>query len=357
VRDGAATTLQAVWLDDPAAIRGEWDELADRLHARPWLRPGWFEAWFDAFGTGTMQVAAIRTSGRLTAVAPVVYEAGALRSPTNWHTPEFGVVAEDDASRAAIADALFRRRPRRISVDFLDPAGSGLDECRLSAATAGYRVLVRTLQRSPYVAIGDSFDEYLEGLAKQHVKELRRQRRLLEEVGTVTFSVEGAGERLDELFREGLDVEASGWKGREGTAIRSNPTTLRFYTRIAEWAAERDWLRLAFLRLDGEAIAFELMLHVDDVLYDVKQGYDERYRRYAPGQLLNEHVIEHAFASGASSYELLGDVDVAKRKWASGVRERLRFQAFAPTPLGHADRALFLYGRPVAKRVLALLKR
>lgn len=357
VRDEADSTLQTDWIDDLAAIQDEWDELAERLRVRPWLRPGWFEAWTSAFGAGTIQVAAVRRLGRLSGVAPVVSKARSLRSPTNWHTPEFGLVAEDAASRAEIADALFRRRPRRISLDFLDPAASGLDECRRAAATTDYRVLVRTLQRSPYVTIQGSFETYLGGLAKQHMNDIRRCRRQLEALGTVTFSVEGSGEQLGELFREGLGVEASGWKGRQGTAIRSSPTTLRFYTRIAEWAAQRDWLRLAFLRLNGEAIAFELMLRVDDVLYDVKQGYDERYRRYAPGQLLNERVIEHAFASSVRSYELLGDLDVAKRKWADGLRERLRFQAFAPTPLGLADRAMYVYGRPVAKRLLSVLKR
>ena len=33
-----------------------------------------------------------------------------------------------------------------------------------------------------------------------------------------------------------------------------------FYRRVAAWAAERDWLRLAFLRLDGRPLAFDLAL-------------------------------------------------------------------------------------------------
>lgn len=357
MRAGAAASHEAEWVDDLGGVRGEWDDLAARLQAPPWLRPVWFEAWLEAFGTGKPQFAAVRKDGRLTGLAPVVWRAGVLGSPTNWHTPEFGLVAEDAVSRSELARALFLRGPRRISLGFLDPDDSGLEECRGAAAATGYRVLVRTLQRSPYVAIGGSFETYLGHLGKKHIKEIRRRRQLLETLGTVMFSIEDGGERRDELLREGFHVEASGWKGTSGTAVQSRPETRRFYTRIGEWAAERDWLRLAFLRLNGEAIAFELMLDVGGVLYDLKQGYDDRYRRYYPGHLLNEHIIEYAFSSGVRSYELLGHVDFAKQRWATGVRERLLFQAFAPTPLGLADRALFAYGRPAAKRVLALVKR
>ena len=30
----------------------EWDSLADRVGAPPWARPGWVEAWWNAFGSG-----------------------------------------------------------------------------------------------------------------------------------------------------------------------------------------------------------------------------------------------------------------------------------------------------------------
>jgi CelD/BcsL family acetyltransferase involved in cellulose biosynthesis len=354
---GAATSLQAEWVGDLAAISPEWDDLADRLHAAPWFRPGWFEAWLQAFGGGTPQIAAVRRDGRLAGLAPMLSRAGVLRSPTNWHTPEFGLLAEDAESRDELARVLFQRRPRRVSLGFLDPDHSGLAESRRAAATSRYRVLVRTLQRSPFVPIRGSFEEYLERLGNKRSKELRRHRRQLEELGAVTFAVEDGRDGLDELLREGFRVEASGWKGTHGTAIQSRPETLRFYTDIARWAAQRGWLRLGFLRLGEEAIAFELMLEAEGILYDVKPGYDEGYRRYSPGHLLNWGIIEYAFSSGARSYEFLGADEPGKLVWASDLRERVLFQAFAPSVPGVLDWAAFAVARPAVKRVLARVRR
>jgi len=52
----------------------------------------------------------------------------------------------------------------------------------------------------------------------------------------------------------------AGWKTSLGTAIGSEPSTLRFYTQVAGWAAARGMLRPIFLLVDGRAVAAEFVL-------------------------------------------------------------------------------------------------
>jgi CelD/BcsL family acetyltransferase involved in cellulose biosynthesis len=42
------------------AVAGEWQRLADATGAAPFLRPGWFAAWWGAFGTGRPEILALR---------------------------------------------------------------------------------------------------------------------------------------------------------------------------------------------------------------------------------------------------------------------------------------------------------
>jgi hypothetical protein len=86
---------------------------------------------------------------------------------------------------------------------------------------------------------------------------------------------------LDALLDEGFRVEGAGWKGQTGTVIIASSTTRRFYTQVARWAAERGWLRLCFLRLDGHPVAFDYNVHAGRVYYGLKGGYDEAFRRFA----------------------------------------------------------------------------
>ena len=63
------------------------------LTAEPWVHPGWVEPWWEAFGTGSLRILALRRDGRLVGVLPLMEDKGVVRSTSNWHTPEFGLLA------------------------------------------------------------------------------------------------------------------------------------------------------------------------------------------------------------------------------------------------------------------------
>jgi CelD/BcsL family acetyltransferase involved in cellulose biosynthesis len=183
------------------------------------------------------------------------------------------------------------------------------------------------------------------------VGEIRRRRRLLEAQGQLVVRVEDGRERLDELLAEGFHVEASGWKGAEGSAIIAQPQTHQFYREVARWGAERGILRLAFLRLNGHPLAFDLCLEDQGVHYLLKTGYDPAYGKLGPGILLRYEMLARAFANGFTSYEFLGADAPWKQRWTDTCRERMLFQAFAPSLTGTLEWAVITYGWSLAKRL------
>jgi CelD/BcsL family acetyltransferase involved in cellulose biosynthesis len=334
----------------------EWDALVDRTASSlPWLRAGWLLAWRRAFGRGRLELVTVRRNGQLVAGAPFERRGPSLIAPSNYHTPAFALVALDDAAEQELAEALFARRPRRLQAAFLPLEASGV--LRSAATNARYRLISRTLERSPFIDTRGAWDSYTGGLAAHFKQELRRRRRRLEKAGTLTVAVENGRVGLDELLHELFRVEGAAWKQTGGTAIGSSPETTRFYTEIARWAAERGSLRLVFLRLDERAIAVDFSIEERSCHYLLKTGYDPAYRAYGPGMLLRYEMIERAFGSGLRSYEFLGDDEPWKKVWASSVRERLLLQAFRPTLSGSMEYGVFAYGRPAWKRALSLLRR
>ena len=332
----------------------EWDSLADRARAAPWARPAWVSAWWRAFGKGRLEVLEVlevreNGTGSLAAVLPIARQGARVAALANWHTPELPLVTSGDDAAGRLGTQLFRDA-RSVTLRFVPD--NAVEWLRTSAAAGGYRVLERVAERSPYVEIAGSFEDYLGTLDRHHVKETLRRRRRLAEEGRVEFSVEDGRERLDELLAEGLPVEASGWKRESGTAIDSRPDTLGFYTEIARWAAARGILRLAFLRLDGRAIAFELALEEHGVYAILKGGFDIELRRFGPGSLITYEQLSRAFELGLERYEFLGTDEPYKTVWTGSAHERRVLQAFASTPAGLAERAAYAYGRPLAKRLL-----
>jgi CelD/BcsL family acetyltransferase involved in cellulose biosynthesis len=330
----------------------DWDALADGLGASPLLRPGWFSAWWRAFGRGRLEVVTAGRPGALRAVLPVVHRHGAVASASNWHSSHYGRLRVDPAAGRPLLDELFARHSPQLSFGFLGSPQPDVEELSAAAEAARYTVLVRRLERSPVVEIGGDWSVYESSLSRNLRRDIRRCQRRLAELGQVSLDVchDTTG------LREAFAIERSGWKGAAGTAITSQPRTARFYTDVASWAAAAGTLRLIFLRVDGRAIAFHLALEDNGAYLPLKGGYDSALQALSPGKLIIHATLERAFAVGLRYYDFLGGFDDYKRRWASGFYDRLLLQAFAPTVTGRARAGAFRYGHPLARRILAPLR-
>jgi CelD/BcsL family acetyltransferase involved in cellulose biosynthesis len=333
-------------------LADQWESLADRAGAPPFLRPGWFIAWQKGFDQKPLQILTARAGRRLVGVLPLYRRGGVLRSATNEHTPMFAPLAEYPEALDALAVRLFELGARRTSLFFLGSNDAGTRAIREAAAAGGFRSLEQPLQSSPYIRLTDGFAEYEANLESKLRSELRRRRRRLEERGPLELDVSDGGEALEARLEEGFEIEAASWKGAAGTAIASSASTRRFYRELASWAAQQGLLRLAFLRHDGRPLAFDFCLETERCHYLLKTGYDPAQRKIAPGIIMRREMIERAFALGIERYEFLGDANEWKLRWTSATHERVVFRAFSPAPGGVANWVAAAHVRPLAKRLL-----
>jgi CelD/BcsL family acetyltransferase involved in cellulose biosynthesis len=281
-----------------------------------------------------------------------------LSAPANWHTPVFSFLAADDEARTALASRFVGSASSRAELSFLDRADPNLAACERAAQSANRPAVVRAVLRSPYVEVAQvNWDDYRASLNRKARKDTERCRRRLDEQGSVSVEFANGRTGLERLLEEGFQLEGSGWKNDRRSAITSHPTTHRFYSEIARWAAARGWLLLAYLRLNGRAIAFDLCLQSNGVTYVLKGGFDPEFRNLAPGKLLTYESLRWAFDQQTSSYELLGDDDAYKLIWTQTVRERVRFQAFSQSLRGRVGHLAWTHGRSAVRRATRAAKR
>jgi CelD/BcsL family acetyltransferase involved in cellulose biosynthesis len=342
--------------DALAPIAEEWDALVSQVGASPFCAPGWFDAWWRAFGRGRLDVYTLRGDGELLAVLPLAERHGIQRALTNWHTPELEIPAVGAGARRALLGRVLDTTRTSLQLAMLTAGGQDAHDFASVAGEHGLRVLPRTIERSPYVRLEGDCESYERTLPQRRRSELRRRRRRLAERGELTFEVETGAERLDELLTEGFAVEGSGWKTDQGTAILSRPETESFYRLVAEWAAPRGSLRLAFLRLDGRAIAFHFTIEEGGSAYQLKGGYDPEFRELSPGQLLVQDMVRWAFERDLRTYEFLGADEAFKLDWTASLRQRIALHAFPRSPAGTVAWTAQSYGRPLAKRARDVLK-
>ncbi|MEP0392172.1 MAG: GNAT family N-acetyltransferase [Erythrobacter sp.] len=129
--------------------------------------------------------------------------------------------------------------------------------------------------------------EYLEAsMTQKRRKELRRLRKRLSELGDLTFERLEGNERLEPWIEQFLTLEAAGWKGVAGSALKSNAASYAFFADTMYGAAQARSLERLALRLDGKPIAMLVNFITAPGAYSFKTAFDEDYARFSPGLLL-----------------------------------------------------------------------
>jgi CelD/BcsL family acetyltransferase involved in cellulose biosynthesis len=134
---------------------------------------------------------------------------------------------------------------------------------------------------------GLSPDAYYEAhVRKKKRKEIARLQSRLREHGTVTCDRLQANEDTALWCRDFLALEASGWKGRGGSALGSAPATSAFFTDAISAAHAQSRLEILRLSVDGKPIAMLVNFLVAPGSFSFKIAFDEDYARFSPGVLI-----------------------------------------------------------------------
>lgn len=146
--------------------------------------------------------------------------------------------------------------------------------------------------RAVLVRCHDSETYQQEKLSRHQRHELRRQRRRLGELGPLEARVCRPDDDVESWIEDFLALEAAGWKGRDGTAISSNPADREWFTRSmrAGFAAGR--VGFLGLFLDGRAVALKCNFLCPPGSYAFKIAFDESYPKFSPGVLLEIDNID-----------------------------------------------------------------
>lgn len=181
-------------------------------------------------------------------------------------------------------------------------------------------------------------DVYLkEKLSNERRKDLQRRMRRLQEQGEVSWRAFAGAEVTDDHVESFLDLEHRGWKGQDGTSLRSRPADEAFFRQMIDGFRKEGRVVFTELCLAGRPIASTTNLVSGDVGFAFKLGWDPAHAKMAPGVLNEVELIRHAprlfpgthyVDSGAAPGSFMEELWVNRRRLVSG--------AFAVTSLGRS---------------------
>jgi CelD/BcsL family acetyltransferase involved in cellulose biosynthesis len=296
--DARGVRAQIVPAAQLATLLPAWEKLCSRaVEDNVYYTPPYALALLRTVARATpVRVALAWDRDELVGLLPLVTRPGLVgRAWRSAYT--FGCTPLLDRDRALPAadlllGALREAGPRDWIVPRLRVDGPAMRALDAALEARGAPRLIRRRFERAVLETGQSFDEHMRGrVGNSRRRDLERNRRRLAERGALRHACVQAGPDRDDAVAAFLAIEASGWKGRRGTALACRPETAAFAREAFGSGSGDGFCRVDLLLLDERPVAASLTVFAGRTGFTVKTAFDESLRRSSPGLLLEVDVL------------------------------------------------------------------
>jgi CelD/BcsL family acetyltransferase involved in cellulose biosynthesis len=330
--------------DELHALEEDWKQLQEETGWRnPFVSAEWTLTYWRAFWPGARPfVVCARRDGRLAAVAPLrelrLGPFRILRFIGDPHSDTLDFLSLDpealDALLAGLAD-----HGRSWDLAFL----RNVTEGTAMSAGGGGRLRRRDVaaDQAPYLPFrGRGFEELRSGGPKQ-IKASTKRRGKFERAGGTVERLAGANavDVLDDM----VEIERASWKAREGGRLHWSPERIAHFRAVAPALGDR--LEVWLARLDGEPIAYLVLLPAGGRVGFYTGAYKHDHRKHYAGGVMHSYAIERAVELGCTEYDFLNGGEPYKLEWTEAART-IRNAALHPrTARGYAAYLAYIWPR------------
>jgi CelD/BcsL family acetyltransferase involved in cellulose biosynthesis len=344
------------------ALERPWNSLVTAHNNSLFLRHEFLRVWLESFAPRERVeiLTGWSPEGRLVAALPLMRQRGSIRgipvkrlvTACNSHSCRFDMIAENPA---VAGEALFRRLASQDDWDVLRiadvPEGGQSWHLYRAAIAEGFPVGAWPSQRSPFLPLPPSEEELQGRVSSQLRSSARRKLRQMEKKAPTRIERIQTSD-LAPVLEDFFKLERSGWKGRKGSACDQDEQTRSFYMRLAELAAEKDWLSLFRLTLDGQTAAFHYGLTYDGIYLLPKLAFREEFSDLSPGLVLMHEVLRDCIDRQVRAIDFLGTDDEWKSRWSRSVLPHYWLYVFPKTLKGRLLQRMKFNWTTLAKDLL-----
>ncbi len=189
---------------------------------------------------------------------------------------------------------------------------------------------------SPYLVPAGTWADFLASRTTRTRKSLRNIQNGIFKSGDVSVANIRTWEEFLLVKNEVFNVARQSWADNRGDSMAS-PANEAFFSDLGHVFAQKGWLSLWTLRLNGTMVAIEFHVKAYSKEHAMRGHYLPGFASLSPGTYLEMQIIKNAFeeTEKVHAYDFCGSFETYKRKWTD-------------TFVAHHDIAIFndrLYSR------------
>jgi CelD/BcsL family acetyltransferase involved in cellulose biosynthesis len=330
-------------LEEFESLQDQWDELLSSCSKQTvFLTWEWLTAWWKHWQAGReLWLITAWSEGKLVGAAPLMrttvrrygLKYRLIHSLGAPNTDESDFLTHSDDTEEILKILCDYLLSQRGQWDALE-----LNEFHLEIPTAKFignyfterGCVIRSKPNIHYhIPIAGTWDEYWKKLSKNLRHNIERRLRRVQENHQLNFQVIEGREATWSDFEAIFAMNARG-----NYPEKYKPEQERnFHRELMERMRNRNWIRIAILRFDGQPVAYDYGFAVHGKFEDWRTGFDLQYADWAGGTLMLYFELKYLFTEQYQDLDFLRGEYTYKDKWAPATREFVELRIVQPHKL------------------------
>jgi CelD/BcsL family acetyltransferase involved in cellulose biosynthesis len=184
------------------------------------------------------------------------------------------------------------------------------------------------------ICLPSSWDEYSAGLSANHRRQLRKAERRLRTLGDYVVRRTESRSDLRSRFNQLLNLHAHRQTQRHGVNRFQTTASEAFLRETLDELWQVGQGTVFSLEVAGQVLAADLVFCGGETAYAYLAGWNTTWARYAPGNLLQQAVLQQLIRDGYRTYDLLDSPANYARHWRGHFHPSLEIRVQAQPKVG-----------------------
>ncbi len=295
-------------------LAAEWHDLLDRsMVNQVFMTPEFQQAWWSTLGSGELNLLTIRDEQQvLRGIAPI------YKFKNDQGIEQFSFIGCVNVSDyldfivdremvelvyASISEYLQHSEIKMTFFCSIPVTSPTLTVFKSVLEKSGWQVAQTQQDVCPVITLPTTWDEYLASIGKKQRHEIKRKWEKLFAETTAEFELIELPTATEDAMTDFIHLHQASSQDKSNFWDDNH---VQFFKYFAEKTAEKSWLKLYFLKIDGRRVAAMLGFSYHQQFFLYNSGFvAEEYRQYGIGSVLTAYTIQQSILRGESRYDFL----------------------------------------------------
>jgi len=351
-------------------LHDEWNLLLSSQDSCPLsLTHEWVSAWWNEFNKNRqLNILCIHENNKLLAIAPFYKEKTTYRGIpiqrlhllVDGHSPYSDIIYDYTLSDKKISKIL--------SLLIEENQGELMVFAKLPKVSTTYNLLTKPIYpeqyniirkqslKTPIIRISGEWDDFFNKRSRKFHKSINNKLNRFKKEPDFTIECPFITSCNSPVLKEIVEISTKSWKASTKSDLKSDIDGKEFLFDLVKAFGPSKQIQIWIIRKNLIPVAYEFHVIFDQIVYPIRADYDENYKKYSPGSILEYTALKYLFEEKkVTKYYSCADDYWYLNNWTNESKEHYTVEVFSSNIKAHSLYFFEKYVAPIARYIKSKL--